>query len=132
MIRRAGMWLAFAGALGSGPAAAAEFLLQVSGAEATPFAATYLLTRDDGTVASSTVEGVAPASFRFQGQALAVRLTARGAGGQLHATITRDGKPVSQGMASGERGQISLSAGDGVAGGGGGSGYGYGWGGGRR
>ncbi|MFZ5557770.1 MAG: hypothetical protein ACOZDY_13805 [Pseudomonadota bacterium] len=125
MTRRAGAMLALAGALGSGPAAAAEFLLQVTGTEATPFAATYMLTRDDGTVASSTVEGVSPASIRFQGQGLTVRLMARGAG-PLHATITRDGKPVSQGMASGTSGRISLSAGDGVAGGGGGSGYGWG------
>ena len=122
MALRSAVFLSIVLAAAVPPGLTAEFLLQVTGGESTSFSGAYELVEADGSVASVRIEGTVPAHYRFNGRAVSLRLNA--AGGSLTAHLYQDGRLVGQGMASGDRGHVALSAG--AAPGGKGRGYGYG------
>ena len=115
---------------------AAEFELRVSGSAGLRFSGHYALASADETPKSDSLVGSVPATYRWSGDAIRIKIAIPSHAGNLTLKLYRDGRLAGNAMAQGEGGTAMLSAGE-IPGhwpqgyGGGGGNYGYGGGGGN-
>jgi len=90
---------------------AAEFELRVSGSASLRFSGQYALALDDETPKYVSLAGRVPATYRWSGDAIRIKIANRSHTGNLTLKLYRNGRLAGKAMAQGEGGKVMLSAG---------------------
>lgn len=103
--------VASAAAFGIATADAADFALRVIAPADTKVVGSYVLSRSDGSQMQDRIADLGPGELRFEGRAIRLTLNIASGQGPVQAELLRDGARISQAMASGTGGVLTLSGG---------------------
>ncbi len=87
-----------------------SYTLHVTGGNGSRFCGTISVKMADGTIASHSVEGVAPETFELFGRAISVDLNKCEENGSLRVEIASNSKMAAEGVTTGHYGTVSIGA----------------------
>ncbi len=87
-----------------------SYTLRVTGGNGLRFCGTISVKMADGTIASHSVEGVAPETFELFGRAISVDLNKCEEDGSLKVEIASNSRMAAEGVTTGRYGTVSIGA----------------------